>query len=153
MAGAESTELASIYRLTATSFRMSAEAVRSHYESHHEDMPGNHRAMPYYFLVSQACELLLKAALLKRGIAEPTLRKARVRHDLLALLQELEQYDVRITPDAALTLGKLSRQHRDHDLRYTALLADGVSIATPAPEDVENLLDELLICTRLRTSS
>jgi hypothetical protein len=115
-------------------------------------MPGNHRAMPYYFMVSHACELLLKAALLKREVAEPTLHKARVRHDLLALLHELEQYDVTITRDAAATLGMLSRQHRDHDLRYTALLGDGVSVATPDPENVDSLLDELLMCTRLRTS-
>jgi hypothetical protein len=151
MASTNNTELASIYRLTATSFRMSADAVRAHYKSRDEDMPGNYRATPYYFLVSHASELMLKAALLKRGVAEPTLKKGRVRHDLLALLHDLEQHDVTISPNAAVTLSLLSRQHRDHDLRYTALLDDGVSVATPDPEDVETLLDELLMCTRLRT--
>jgi hypothetical protein len=95
---------------------------------------------------------VLKAALLKRGAVERDFRKHGLRHDLSALLCELGQRDVTITDDAAATLGKLSRQHRDHGLRYTALLDDGVPVAMPEPRAVESLLDELLMCTRLRRS-
>lgn len=138
---------ASIYRQTATSFRMSAELLESNFG---EEMPRNHRAMPFYYLISHACELLLKAALLKRCITPQRLQKADLRHNLQALLKELESQEVSISPNSKAIVTGLSRQHKEHDLRYTALLDNGKLTYTPEPVDVYIMLDELLMTTRLR---
>jgi hypothetical protein len=145
--------LASVYRQTATSFRMSAELLEKSFGEKAEGMPYNYRSMPFYYLVSHASELLLKAALLKRGVAPQQLRKVALRHDLRALLEELESQEVGVSPSSrAIVLG-LSRQHKEHDLRYTALLDDGKPTYTPEPKDVYRMLDDLLMATRLQLQS
>jgi hypothetical protein len=146
----DNVELVSVYRLTATSFRMSAELLERSFGEKAEEMPHNYRSMPFYYLTSHASELLLKAALLKRGIAPQQLRKTALRHDLQALLKELESQEVSISPSSKAIVIGLSRQHKEHDLRYTALLDDGKPTYTPEPVDVYNMLDELLMATRLR---
>ena len=143
-------ELASIYRLTATSFRMSAELLERSFGKKAEGMPHNYRSMPFYYLISHASELLLKAALLKRGVTPQQLRKAALRHDLRALLEELESQEVSISPNSKAIVMGLSRQHKEHDLRYTALLDDGKPTYTPEPSDVYRMLDDLLMATRLQ---
>lgn len=146
-------ELASIYRLTATSFRLSAELLQTSFSEKAEEMPQNYRATPFYYLVSHACELLLKSALLKRGVTPGRLRKSDVRHNLRSLQESLELQGVTISPSSAAIISGLSRQHKDHELRYTALLDDGKPTYTPEPGDVYKMLDELLIATRLRRGS
>lgn len=142
-------ELASIYRLTATSFRMSAELLERSFADRGESMSGNYRSTPYYYLVSHACELLLKAALLKRGMTDGELRRSDVRHDLQGLMKLLGEQGVVITPNRAAILDGLARQHRDHELRYTALLDNNKSTYTPPPASVYELLDNLMLATRL----
>jgi hypothetical protein len=128
---------------------MSAELLESSYADRGEPMPHNHRSTPYYYLVSHACELLLKAALLKRGVTDTELRRSDVRHDLQGLMDLLRERGVMITPDRAAILDGLAPQHRDHELRYTALLDNGKLTYTPAPASVYELLDELMMATRL----
>jgi len=143
-------ELASIYRLTAASFRLSAALLERSFGEKAEEMPHNYRSTPFYYLISHASELLLKAALLKRGVTPQQLRKADLRHSLQALLEQLESQGVTISSSSKAIVRCLSGQHKDHDLRYTALLDDGKPTYTPEPIDVYNMLDELLMATRLR---
>jgi hypothetical protein len=143
-------ELASMYRLTATSFRMSAELLERSFGDKAEEMPYNYRAMPFYYLISHASELLLKAALLKRGVTPQQLRRAELRHNLQALLEQLESQGVNIPPISRTIVCGLSGQHKEHDLRYTTLLDDGKLTYTPEPVDVYRMLDDLLMATRLQ---
>jgi hypothetical protein len=141
--------LASTYRLTATSFRLSAEILHKSFKSHKENLPKNIRSMPFYYLISHACELLLKSALLKRGVSEQKLMHHRLRHNLQELLAELESHNVIITKSTKELISMLSTQHKKHYLRYTALLDDGNTVFTPPPDNLFKMLDELLLCTRL----
>jgi hypothetical protein len=145
-------ELASVYRLTATSFRMSAELLEEGFSENGEPMPRNIRSTPFYFLVSHACELLLKAALLKRGVTPAQLRKPALRHDLGSLLATLESQGIRVSPESTAIITLLSRQHKEHDLRYDALLDDGKPTYTPEPANVYAMLDELVMATRIGQS-
>ena len=77
--------------------------------------------MPFYYLVSHASELLLKAALLKRGVTPQHLRKVALRHDLKVLLEELELQKASISPSSKAIVIGLSRQHKEHDLRIYRL--------------------------------
>jgi hypothetical protein len=72
--------LASTYRLTATHFRMSADILPHDFEKRGEALPKNIRAIPFYYLISHAIELLLKCALLKRGRSADDLKKYPVTH-------------------------------------------------------------------------
>ena len=141
-------ELASVYRLSATSFRNSAEILERQFKEKREGMPFNIRSMPFYYLLSHACELLLKSALLKRDFSPEQLRQYSVRHNLVGLANALSAKDIKLSERNMVVLRGLSRQHQSHDLRYTALLDDGKPTYTPEPKDVYDLLDELLMATR-----
>jgi hypothetical protein len=67
--------LASTYRLNAVNFRASAE-VASTLVLDVQGRPTSLLALPFYFLISHAAELLLKAALLKRGVSEAELKES-----------------------------------------------------------------------------
>jgi hypothetical protein len=142
-------ELASAYRLTATSFRMSAEVLERQFKEHGEGMPLNYRSTPYYYLISHACELLLKAALLKRGLSTEELRKFTLRHNLKGLVDSLASTGLNLSEHSLKLIEGLSSQHESHDLRYTALLDDGKLTYTPEPTEIYEMLDELLMTTRL----
>jgi hypothetical protein len=143
-------ELASIYRMTATSFRLSGEVIQTSFSEKAEEMPQNYRSIPFYYLISHARELLLKSALLKRGFTSDRLRKSDLRHNLRSLLESLESQGVKMSPDSTAIIRGLSSQHKDHELRYTALLDNGKPTYTPEPSDVYSMLDELTLATRLR---
>jgi hypothetical protein len=108
--------LASTYRSTATIFRMSATVLLNDFQARNEILPGNARAIPFYYLISHAIELLLKCALLKRGQSADDLKKYPIRHSLDALLQKLMQLGVPLSDRAVTVIGALSRQHEKHDL-------------------------------------
>jgi hypothetical protein len=82
---------------------------------------------------------------LKRGQSAEDLRKYPIRHSLNALLEKLTQLGVPISDKTVNIIGALSRQHEKHDLRYTALLDDGVVTFTPEPSVLFDVLDELLL--------
>lgn len=142
-------ELASAYRTTATSFQISADILERDFKAKGEDMPLNYRATPFYYLISHACELLLKAALLKRDYSPNRLRRPALRHNLKNLTEALRLKGVELSTSTILLIDGLSSQHELHDLRYTALLDNGRSTYMPSPCELYAMLDELLMATRL----
>jgi hypothetical protein len=143
--------LASTYRSTATIFRMSAVVLVRDFQERGEALPRNIRAIPFYYLISHAIELLLKCALLKRGQSADDLKRYPVRHSLDALLQKLRQLGMPLSDGAIRIIGALSRQHEKHNLRYTVLLDDGEFTFTPELSELFALLDELLLAGRVST--
>jgi hypothetical protein len=143
--------LASSYRSTATIFRISATVLLHDFQARNEILPGNVRAIPFYYLIAHAIELLLKCALLKRGQSAEDLKKYPIRHSLDALLQKLMQLGVPLSDSAVTVIGALSRQHEKHDLKYTVLLDDGEVTFTPEPSLLFEILDELLLAGRVST--
>ncbi len=140
--------LASIYCLTAMNFWESAKILSSMIELKNDGTPVKITAIPFYFLISHAVELLLKSALLKRGFQEEKLRKYDYRHNLDALLRELQAQGVSVTPESISLINGLHSQHQNHALRYTAFVDDGQKTYMPPPSLVFPMLDELLLLTR-----
>jgi hypothetical protein len=143
--------LTTIYRLTAVNFWESAKIVAASLETKSEDTPAKVTAIPFYFLVSHAAELLLKSALLKRGFPEADLKKFDYRHNLDLLLERLREKGVSVTPDTVHLIKGLHSQHQNHALRYTALVDDGQKTYMPPPAVVFPMLEELLLLTRIST--
>lgn len=144
----DTTELASIYRLTATIYRMGAVVLSDDFERKGEVVARNRRAIPFYYLVSHSIELFLKCALLKRGHSPKELKKHPVGHGLDGLLDKLQELDVPVSEKANRLIRALSPQHKKHAFRYTALLDDGDMVFTPEPSDLFAVLDELLLIGR-----
>ena len=142
--------LASVYRLTAVNFWESAKIISASLETKSDGTPAKTTAIPFYFLVSHAAELLLKSALLKRGFQERDLKQFDYRHNLDALLEELQK-KVSVTPDTASLIRGLASQHQNHALRYTALVDDGQKTYMPPLASVFSMLEELLLLTRIST--
>ena len=147
----DETYLASIYRMHATLFRQSAALVSATFDTPPSISPRSYLAVPFYFLVSHAMELLLKSALLKRGVGEAALRNHEVRHNLGAMMTQLEAMGLTITHQTATVVRAMSDQHENHALRYSALVDDGKPTYMPPPAMIEDTLDELLLLTRIST--
>jgi len=143
---ADSTYLASIYRLTGVNFWESAKKLDSVMEKTGDNTPIKVTAIPFYFLVSHAAELFLKSALLKRGWNEQQLKKYDYRHNLDSLLCELQSIGIIVTPETANLINRLSPQHADHSLRYKAQ-----KIYLPPTNLIHSALEELLLLTRIST--
>lgn len=142
--------LAVAYYTNGANFRASAERLADGLELDATGRPTRLTAVPLYFLASHAAELFLKAALLKRGYADELLREYDYRHNLTALLSEVQAKGVAVTPETVEVITGLSEQHRRHQLRYT-LLIDGARTYFPPLMLVFSALDELLMLTRLST--
>jgi len=143
--------LAVAYYTNGVNFRMSAERLREGIELDDAGRPKKLTAIPLYFLASHAADLFLKAALLKRGFAEADLRKYDYRHNLAALLQELQRKGVPISSATAAVVHGLSEQHQTHQLRYTVSVDDGTRTYWPPLFLVFAALEELLLLTRIST--
>ncbi len=143
--------LASIYRLTAVNFWESAKIVSASLETKRDGTPAKVTAIPFYFLVSHAAELLIKSALLKRGFPEGDLKHFAYRHNLDALLEELRRFGVSVTPDTIDLIRGLHSQHHSHALRYTALVDDGQKTYMAPFPLVFSMLEELLLLTRTQS--
>jgi len=138
---------ASVYRMTAVNFRMSAEALLPSLELRDDGSPAKLTAIPFYFLVSQAIELFLKSALLKRGYVLADLKRFDNRHHLNALLELLKKQGLPVSAEATSIIAGLSPQHAHHLLRYHLL----VNPFMPPPVNLWPVLDELLLLTRIST--
>jgi hypothetical protein len=147
----DSIYMASIYRLTGVNFWQSAKHLREKIEMDDRGVPTKLTALPFYFLVSHATELLLKSALLKRGFSEQELREFGYRHNLDKLLTALMAKGVTVTPGTTSLVRQLSEQHQTHALRYSALVDDGKPTCLPPPKLLLETLDELLLLTRIST--
>jgi hypothetical protein len=135
--------------LTAVNFWGSAKTLSASLEIESDGTPAKLTAIPFYFLISHAAELLLKSALLKRGFQDGDLKKFDYRHNLDALLEELQRKGVSVTPDTVRLIHGLHSQHQNHALRYTALLDDGQKTYMPPPPLMFSMLEELLLLTRI----
>lgn len=147
----DSIYIASIYRVTGVLFWESAKALSAGIELNDRGVPTKLTVLPMYFLASHAAELFLKSALLKRGFSEQELRQFSYRHNLAKLLEALLDKGVTVTPMAADLVQHLSAQHETHALRYSALVDDGRPTYMPPPASVFEMLEELLMLTRIST--
>ena len=147
----DSTYMASVYRLEAVNFWKSAEILGAAFETTPDESPSSVSAIPFYLLVSHATELLLKSALLKRGFTANDLKRFAFGHDLVTLLDELTARGVSVTAETVELIGGLDSQHKNHALRYTALVDNGESTYMPPPSLVYAMLTELLMLTRIAT--
>ena len=143
--------LAVAYYLNGVNFRTSAEKLRSTLDLDSDGRPTKLTAIPLYFLISHSAELFLKAALLKRGFNESDLKKYDYRHNLNSLLLELQNKGVSVTDETVATIQGLSKQHKNHALRYTVLVDDGAKTYWPPLSLVFSMLDELLLLTKIST--
>jgi hypothetical protein len=144
----DSIAFASAYSLNGVNFRTSADALAQQLDLDGDGRPTSLMAIPMYFLASQAAELFLKSALLKRGFPERELRSRDLGHDLDALLIKLQTLGATVAAKTADVVHGLSEQHRTHQLRYTALVDDGTETYWPPLSLVFTTLDELLLLTR-----
>jgi len=138
---------ASVYRMTAVNFRLSAEALLPSLELRNDGSPARLTAIPFYFLVSQSLELFLKSALLKRGYVPADLKRFDYRHNLKAMLELLKNKGLPVSPEATSIIEGLSAQHAHHLLRYHFL----INPFMPPPMSLWPVLDELLLLTRIST--
>jgi len=143
--------LAAAYYLLGANFQKSAAILLDSIEVNEKGLPVKYDAIPFYFLVSHAAELYLKAALLKRGFSESDLKKFDYRHNLKALMEALQEKGVSITSDTVTLINGLHSQHQTHALRYTVFVANGKKTFMPTLSWTIEALDELLMLTRIST--
>jgi len=136
--------------LSGSNFRASAEELSKSLQLDSNEKPTQLTAIPFYFLVSHAAELYLKAALLKRGFNEADLKKFDYRHNLDSLLTELQKKGVSISQNTANTVKGLNEQHKTHILRYTDFIK-GVNLFFPTLFQIWSMLDELFSLTKIST--
>jgi hypothetical protein len=141
--------LASIYRIHGVTFWESAKTLSEKIEVDGVGIPTRVTAIPFYFLASHAAELLLKSALLKRGFSERDLKHFNYRHSLQGLLDALQEKGVSVTPATTAMISGLHDQHSTHALRYTALVDDEQPTFMPPMGLVFEMLEELLMLTRI----
>ncbi|MGQ0542939.1 MAG: hypothetical protein ACT4O9_13960 [Blastocatellia bacterium] len=143
--------LAVAYYMNGVNFKMSAKTLADDIEIGDDGRPAKITAIPLYFLVSHAAELFLKSALLKRGFDEAKLKKFDYRHNLSALLSEIQTRGLPVTDNTVAVAQGLSKQHQAHQLRYTVLVDDGTKTYWPPLPMVFASLDELLLLCRIST--
>lgn len=144
----DSVALASYYRIHATTFIIAAHQLEDASRAKNEALPGNFRSIPFYYLTHHAAELLLKCALLKRGVDQKKLREIGLRHNLRALADDLLKLGGNLSSDAMRLIDAISDQHRDHHLRYEALFEDS-RVITPPAEAMFSALEEILLAGRV----
>ncbi|MCU4162004.1 hypothetical protein AiwAL_18250 [Acidiphilium sp. AL] len=143
--------IAATYRMTATYFKISADVLAKDFISNKIRISGNRKAIPYYYMISHALELLLKCALLKRNFPKSKLKNSTLRHNLIGLLDELKNFGIPITEDTYNTIQIISDQHKKHRLRYDFLFDDGLLTFTPEPNSLNSTYDELLLTGAIST--
>lgn len=143
--------LASSYRLLAVCYRQSAEMLSNTIKTKSDGSPAKLTAIPIYFLISHATELLLKSALLKRGYVENDLKQFDYRHNLNSLLTSLQNNGVTVTSKTIFLINGLHSQHQSHALRYSVLTDNGQKTFWPPLPLLSTMLDELLMLTQIST--
>ena len=138
--------LGAMYLGHAGSFRHCINVLLADMDKDKNGLPAKMACLPVYYLASHEIELLLKAALLKRGATSQQLKAADTRHNLAKLADMLSGF-VTISSQTRALITALSDQHKRHFLRY------GGSAALPHPEWLTEGLDELLqLCAVSGTS-
>lgn len=144
----DSIVVASNYRLAAVSFWQSAKILHDNRTLTKDGETSLITLAPFYYLVSHACELFLKSALLKRGVTETELKKQNVRHNLNNLSEYLESKGIDLKPNTKTVLHALNQVHERHSLRYKVLISCSAFELEAAT--IYEALQELLMATRLR---
>lgn len=148
----DSYEMSNYYRLTATMYWESAKVLSADFATRGKSVSGNRFAIPFYHLVSHAAELFLKCAILKRNGSVKSLKKLPVRHSLNLLLKELQKLSIPVSDKSVSLINALSEQHERHVLRYDVFHPDNeIPIDTPEPQDLFEMLTELLMAGRIAT--
>ena len=145
-------ELSMYYRTTATVYWESAKVLNADFVTRGMPVSGNRLAIPFYHVVSHTAELLLKCAILKRNGSIKSLKKLPVRHSLNLLLKELQKLNIPMSVKSVSLIDALSKQHEKHVLRYDVFHPDNeIPVYTPEPEDLFEMLAELLLAGRIAT--
>jgi hypothetical protein len=148
----DSVVLAVEYYTNGSNFCASAEKLSQDLELDKDGRPTTKvTAIPMYFLASHSAELYLKAALFKRGFKESELKKFDYRHNLSALLAEVQKKGVPVSEEAIEVVNSLSQQHQSHQLRYTSWFSSGQKMSWPPLPILFATLDELLLLCRIST--
>ena len=143
--------LAFAYRLLGVGFQHSAASLLPTLEMREDGTPAKYTAIPFLFLISHAAELYLKAALIKRGIDGKDLKKYGYRHNLRALLEDLQRMGVSVSTETVQMLNGLHSQHQTHALRYSVFVDDVEKTYMPPLPATLVMLDELMMLTRIAT--
>lgn len=143
-----SKHLASVYRMTAINFLMSARRLQQSFAAEGKAMELNIFAVPFYYLTSHAAELFLKAALLKNGVTEREVKTFNRRHNLSRLMEDLIEKGAHFNKTSIAILTDLSEQHSKHLLRYNSVRVDEVMF-TPNAEAIFAMLQELQLLSGL----
>jgi hypothetical protein len=143
--------LAAYHRMTAVTYWESAKILNESFESNGQPLVRNRMAIPFYYLIFHSAELLLKCALLKRGVLPDDMKKYPLRHSLGELLKALHGEGIPISDQAKHLIVGLDRQHKDHSLRYSFLMEGAAPIFMPPPQELFALLEELLMAGRIST--
>ena len=64
---------------------------------------------------------------------------------------ELVSKGIVVTPETIQLLNGLDEQHKEHSLRYSALMDNGKKTYLPPIDNILEMLEELLMLTRLST--
>jgi hypothetical protein len=142
---------ASYYRMTGIVYWENAKILEAAFRSRGDKMEGSRMAVPFYFLISHAIELLLKCARLKRGTTPEELKKVDLRHNLKSLLSDIEAKGVPIKHETRQIIHLMSEQHKLHKLRYDVFFENSGPVYVPKPEDLYGVLDEVLMAGRIST--
>lgn len=136
------------YVLNGTAFQNCAEAVIQTLEIDERGIPKKMVASPVYFLLSHAAELFLKAALLKQGKTESLLKNFNYRHNLTALMGELDSVNLSISDETKTIIERLSEQHSKHVLRYNPYTRNDIPIFWTSIPETLKALDELMLLSQ-----
>lgn len=135
------TLLAVNYRSLGEIFRDSAKTLDPTIRRDSNGFPVDLTGIPFYYLISHAVELFLKAALVKRGFTEQDIDQ--YGHSLNDLLERLQIKGVPVSPPTVKLINDLHSQHENHSLRYSILVHNEQKTFMPQPSLVYPMLDEL----------
>lgn len=142
---------AAYYRMTAITYWECAKLLERGFADKGQKISGNRMAVPYYLLVSHCMELLLKCALMKRGLEPAKLKRFELRHDLNELLSELLGLGVPVTESTQHLVFVMSEQHKKHIFRYSVFFEGEDAVYVPEPDQIYAVLEELLMTGRINT--
>jgi hypothetical protein len=142
---------AAYYRMTAITYWECAKLLEKGFADQGQKVSGNRLAVPFYLLVSHCIELLLKCALMKRGLAPSKLKGFELRHDFCELLSELLKFGVPISEPTQQLVTVMSDQHKRHAFRYSVFFEGSEAVYVPEPKQIYQALEELLMVGRINT--
>ena len=138
------------FDVTAMIFFESARRLNSSFEAEGKVTQRNLLAAPFYYLVSHAAELFLKAVIVACGKEIPY----KLNHDLMGLVGVVEEAGIEVEYRHKILLEELGAEHKDHTLRYHLVKPHPtIPFKTPTfsatAEDLFEMLIELRLLLRI----